>query len=236
MPTSWPVANALTWLRILLLPVIWWQALLGRGPLVGLGLVLAGMTDILDGFLARRLGQESQKGAQLDSIADILLLVSTVGWIELLHPEVARENPALVAGPFSVYLVSLTVGLIKFRRLVNSHLYSPKVAGVFLYVFAVLTLVAGGYNRLLLALAASAFTISSAEMPAAELLFSDVDQSKGSVLLAPTRRDDIKTIHARGSARRQRSQAPTANAVGSRGNPTSDSPTPARPEPKESGP
>jgi phosphatidylglycerophosphate synthase len=236
MPAGWRVADVLTWLRLLLLPVIWWQALLGHGQLVGLGLVLAGTTDFLDGFLARRLGQESPEGARLDSIADILLLVSAMVCIELLHPEIAHENPAVVAGAFSVYFASLAVGLIKFRRLGNLHLYSAKVAGGFLYAFAVLTLVTGGYDRLLLVLAAAALTISSLETLAAHLLFSAVDESMGSVLLARTTRADTNTIQARGSARKHRSQAPTANAVGSRASPTSSTATIATPRPKESGP
>jgi cardiolipin synthase (CMP-forming) len=236
MPAGWRVADALTWLRLLLVPVILWLALLGHGALVGLGLVLAGATDFLDGFLARRLGQESPVGARLDSIADILLLVSAMVCIELLHPEIARENPAVVAGAFSVYFVSLAVGLIKFRRLGNLHLYSAKVAGGLLYAFAVLTLVTGGYDRPLLVLAAVVFTISSLETLAAHLLFSAVDESMGFVLLARTRRAETKTIQARGSARKQRSQAPTANAVGSRASPTSSTATVAAPKPKESGP
>jgi len=236
MPAGWRVADVFTWLRLLLLPVILWLALLGHGALVGVGLVLAGTTDFLDGFLARRLGHESPEGARLDSIADILLLVSSIVCIELLHPEIARENPAVVAGAFSVYFVSLAVGLIKFHRLGNLHLFSAKVAGGLLYAFAVLTLVTGGYYRLLLVLAAAALTISSLETIAAHLLFSTVDESMGSVLLARTRRAETRTIQARGSARKQRSQAPTANAVGTRVRPTSSTTTIATPKPKESGP
>jgi phosphatidylglycerophosphate synthase len=230
------IADALTWLRLVLLPVIWWLALVGHGPMVGLALVLAGMTDVLDGFLARHLGQESPEGARLDSIADILLLLSAMFCIELLHPEIARENPALVTGVFSVYFLSLAVGLVKFRRLGNLHLYSSKVAGGFLYAFAVLTLVTGSYDRRLLALAVVAFTISSSETLAAHLLFSAVDESMGSVLLVRSRRADTRTIQTMGSARKERSQAPSANAVGSRARPTSSTPTAAAPKPKESGP
>lgn len=230
------MADALTWLRLLLLPVIWWLALLGQGPLVGLALLLAGITDFLDGFLARRLGQETPEGAGLDSIADILLLLSAMLCIELLHPEIARENPGLVAGAFSVYLMSQAVGLIKFRRLLNVHLYSPKVAGGLLYAFAVLTLVTGGYERPLLALAAVAWIISSLETLAAQLLFSAVDESMGSVLLVRRRRAETNTVQATGSARKHRSQAPTANVVGISASPISNTPSAAAPSPKDSGP
>ena len=232
---SWPVANTLTWLRIALLPTLWWQALDGRGPVVGLGLVAAGATDVFDGILARRLNQESARGAQLDAIADVLLLVSAASWLRLLHPEILRDNWPLVAVPFVVYLASLVVGLIKFRRMVNSRLYLPKVAGVLLYGFAVVTLIAGAYSRPLLVLAAAAFTISSAEMLVAELIFSDIGQSKVSVLLR-ARRADITTIQAICNPRKQRSQTPTSNAVGSSGKPTSSTPSVETPNPKESRP
>ena len=229
------MADLLTGLRIALLPILWWQAVVGHGYWVGLGLVAAAATDVLDGRLARRLRQDSPRGAQFDAIADILLLVSAAGWIEVLHPEIVRDNALLVASPLAVYLVSLAVGCIKFRRLVNTQLYLPKVAGCLLYLFAVVTLVSGGYNRLLLALAAAAFTLSSAEMLAAELLFANPGESRGSVLLR-VRRIEITTNQATDSARKPRSQAPMSNAPGNSATPTSSNPTAATPNAKESRP
>ncbi len=226
----------MTWLRLLLLPVIWWCALLGDGRLVGVGLILAGVTDFIDGFVARRLGQASPAGARLDLIADTLLLLSAMAWIGLLHPEIVRDNTGLVAGAFSIYLASVAVGLLKFRRLPNLHLYSSKAAGGLLYAFAVITLLTGGYDRLLLTLAASAFIVSCAETVAGQLLFSAVDARMGSVLLVRRRRAETRTIQAMGSARKQRSQAPTANVVGSSTSPINSTPIAAAPSPKDRGP
>ena len=107
----------------MLIPVIWFAALLGNGRLVGVGLLLAGATDFLDGYMARRLGQESRTGARLDSLADNLLLVSAMAWIQLLHPEILRENTALVATTVGFYLAPLSVGLLKFHQLGNLHLF-----------------------------------------------------------------------------------------------------------------
>jgi len=229
------LADALTLLRIALIPILWWQAVLGRGSLVGLGLAAAGATDVLDGRLARRMGQETQRGAELDAIADVLLLASAAGWLGLLHPEIIRDNPVLVLVPFAVYIASLAVGLIKFRRLVNTHLYLPKAAGCLLYTFAVVTLATGGYSRLLLALAAAAFALSSIEMLAAELLLSDPGMSRGSILFR-ARRWDMSTIQVRGSARKHRSQAPISMAVGNITTPASSNPTEAAPIPNETRP
>jgi phosphatidylglycerophosphate synthase len=221
-------------MRLLLIPAIGVAALLGDGRLVGVGLLVAGATDFFDGFLARRLGQESAAGAQLDSLADNLLLVSAIAWIELLHPEILRENTVLLVTTFGIYLASLSVGLIKFHQLGNLHLYSSKVAGGALYSFAVVTLIAGAYEPLLLWLAAAAFMVSSAETLLAQLILSAVDENMGSIFLALRRRAESRTVQAIGSARKQRSQAPhSANVVGSSASPTSSTATSAPPNANE---
>src|SRR5438874_13316847 len=89
-------ADYLSFLRLLLVPLIWLVALQGQSRLVGVGLIAAGVTDALDGYLARRLGQVSTRGARLDAIADIVLLVSAAAWLQLLHPDIARDNGALL--------------------------------------------------------------------------------------------------------------------------------------------
>jgi|YelNatPaOPRAMG01_1025707.scaffolds.fasta_scaffold00488_31 cardiolipin synthase len=68
--------NIITGLRILLLPlfiVFLVQAELFSAFLV---FIIAGITDALDGFIARHYGQTSQLGAYLDPLADKLLLSS----------------------------------------------------------------------------------------------------------------------------------------------------------------
>ena len=94
----------------------------------------------------------------------------------------------------------------------------------------------GHYDRLLLALAAGAFILSCVETAAGELLFSVADGNMGSVLFERRRRAEISTVQASGSASKQRSQAPTANVVGSKASPTSSTPTAATPIPNDSRP
>lgn len=201
-------------MRLLLIPILSIAAVLGNGRIVGVGLLVAGATDFLDGYLARRMSHASEAGARLDSLADNLLLVSAMAWIEMLHPEILRENAVLVAITFGLYLASLLVGRI--------HLFSSKVAGGALYTFAVITLVTGGYEPLLLWVAAGTFIASSAEALLAQLLS------------ARNRRAETNTVHAIGSARKQRSHAPqAAKVVGISASPTSSIPTPAAPNANE---
>ena len=71
------VPNILTLLRILLTPMLVWFLLDNRlGPALAVFL-FAGMTDGLDGLIARLYNQKSQLGAYLDPLADKLLLVSS---------------------------------------------------------------------------------------------------------------------------------------------------------------
>jgi CDP-diacylglycerol---glycerol-3-phosphate 3-phosphatidyltransferase len=75
MPWNWP--NTLTWLRICAIPLIallFYMPYPWGDPSAGLLFAAAGITDSLDGYLARRLGQTSRLGAFLDPVADKLIV------------------------------------------------------------------------------------------------------------------------------------------------------------------
>jgi CDP-diacylglycerol--glycerol-3-phosphate 3-phosphatidyltransferase len=72
---------ALTWFRIIAIPLVvvvfYWPAPWAR-PVAGLMFGLAGITDYLDGYLARRLKQTSNFGAFLDPVADKLIVATAL--------------------------------------------------------------------------------------------------------------------------------------------------------------
>jgi cardiolipin synthase (CMP-forming) len=228
------IADALSAGRLLLIPVLWIAALNGSDRLVGVGLLLAGITDFLDGHLARRLNQASSRGAHLDSLADTALLVSAAAWIQLLHPEILRENTILVAAASGVFVGSVLTSLLKFHRLGNLHLFSSRVTGGGLYAFALVTLITGVYEPALLWMALAALIVSSTETLVALLALSAIDEEMGSIVLAVRRRAEIATIHTIGSARKQRSQAPQSENVDAKSaSPTISTPTSAAPTANE---
>lgn len=72
------IPNALTMARLALAVPLSWTILQGY-PLLALALVaVSGLSDALDGWLARRHGWESRLGSVLDPIADKLLMLAAV--------------------------------------------------------------------------------------------------------------------------------------------------------------
>jgi cardiolipin synthase len=69
-------ANLITILRFLLVPGVVWALLSGRVDWAFAGFLTAGVSDAVDGFIARQFNQRSELGAYLDPMADKVLLVS----------------------------------------------------------------------------------------------------------------------------------------------------------------
>src|SRR5215831_3466551 len=68
--------NLITIGRILLVPVVVWAIGSGQMQIAFLIFLIAGVSDAVDGFLAKRLGMTSDLGAHLDPLADKVLIVS----------------------------------------------------------------------------------------------------------------------------------------------------------------
>ncbi len=77
----WNLPNTLTWLRIAAIPLIvllFFMHYQWTDPAAGLLFAAAGVTDSLDGYFARRLGQTSRLGAFLDPVADKLIVATAL--------------------------------------------------------------------------------------------------------------------------------------------------------------
>jgi cardiolipin synthase len=70
------IPNLITLARILLVPVVVWAITAGEMQFAFLLFVAAGISDAVDGFLAKRFGMTTELGAYLDPLADKVLIVS----------------------------------------------------------------------------------------------------------------------------------------------------------------
>ncbi len=118
------VPNLLSLLRAALAPAVAWAILRGQERVALAVLILAAITDYLDGWAARRLRVESALGAYLDPIADKLLLV-TVYFCEGLAGYLPAWLVALVFGR-DLMILAFAVWALLFTRLRS---FPPSVWG-----------------------------------------------------------------------------------------------------------
>jgi cardiolipin synthase (CMP-forming) len=70
------IPNLVTLCRILLVPVVVWAITAGEMRVAFILFIAAGISDAIDGFLAKRFGMTTELGAYLDPLADKAMLVS----------------------------------------------------------------------------------------------------------------------------------------------------------------
>lgn len=78
------IPNFITLTRFLMVPAVVYALLLGATMPAFVIFVVAGISDAVDGFIARQFNQQSELGAYLDPIADKLLLVTVFIMLAIL--------------------------------------------------------------------------------------------------------------------------------------------------------
>jgi phosphatidylglycerophosphate synthase len=124
------VPNLLSALRIgcapLLLLLAWRGATGAFLALFALGLA----SDVLDGVLARRLGQESAFGARLDQWGDFALWVALPLGALWLWPEVLAREAGWVVLSLLCLLLPTALGWLKYREVPGYHTWSAKASSL----------------------------------------------------------------------------------------------------------
>ena len=130
---KWNMADTVTAMRIgvsaflffLSLETIWFLVIY----------TFAGLTDVLDGWLARRTGRASEFGARLDSIADLLFYgVLLIRLFPLLYQILPGEIWYAVFGIIAVRFASYTTAAIKYHRFVSLHTWLNKLTGAAVFL------------------------------------------------------------------------------------------------------
>lgn len=95
------------------------------------------LTDWVDGKLARLLGQRTEFGARLDSLADAAMYAALAFGVWRLHPDVLRQEAIWLAAFVLSYLASLVAGFVKFGRLPSYHTRAAKTCWLLIGVAAI---------------------------------------------------------------------------------------------------
>jgi cardiolipin synthase len=108
-------ANQLTILRMLLIPAFVILLLYGHQGWALITFMVAGLTDLLDGLIARLAGEKTTLGAWLDPMADKLLLVTM--FIVLTLPGIGSANRLPIW--FTILVISRDVAIVATVAVVN---------------------------------------------------------------------------------------------------------------------
>jgi len=106
--------------------------------------LLAGATDIFDGILARSIKDaHSNLGAELDSMADMLMVIVTVFFI-MPHMNLWPWLWYGILACLGFKLMSAVPGIIKHRKIFFLHTIANKVLAVLLFLGAIIYFIFGG--------------------------------------------------------------------------------------------
>ncbi len=127
------VPNALSLFRLLGVPLLYPLAV-QENPALFLGwFILLGMTDFVDGKLARAWNQTSVLGSFLDSIADLAYYLSAAYFMITLFPHYIAPNIPVLIGFFVIFAGSMIIPLVKFGKVIFLHTTLTRLNGVLVF-------------------------------------------------------------------------------------------------------
>jgi cardiolipin synthase len=138
-------ANQLTLMRMLLIPAFVILLIYGYRGWAVVTFMIAGVTDLFDGLIARMTGEKTVLGAWLDPMADKLLLVTM--FVMLTLPDIGSANRLPLW--FTVLVISRDVAIVLTVAVVNlavgPRTFRPSILGKIATATYVLTGVAALY-------------------------------------------------------------------------------------------
>ncbi|MBR5740649.1 MAG: CDP-alcohol phosphatidyltransferase family protein [Firmicutes bacterium] len=113
---------------------VWLLFMEPLSPLFMVVYALTGVSDVLDGAIARKYGTTSELGSKLDSIADILLYtlvlirIFPVMWVTL-----PRKIWVMVGAILAVRGVAYITAAVKYHCFASCHTYLNKATGLLVF-------------------------------------------------------------------------------------------------------
>ncbi len=137
------VPNLLGFYRLFAFPFILWFVLSGWEALFAVFLTINLLTDVADGFIARRYNLETEFGARLDSIADNLTYILAFAGIYTFKLDDFMPHITSFLVFIGMLFSTIILSLIKFKRFSSFHLYSFKIGGYIQGAFFILLFTVG---------------------------------------------------------------------------------------------
>ncbi len=140
MKIKMTIPNVLSLSRIAIAPFLLVASYYGSEMLFFTFFSLMLISDVLDGYIARKLHQCSKMGSKLDSIGDYVTYISVPFATWWLWPEIIHEEALYIAVAFTLFLLPGIIAGIKFGQMIAYHTWITKVTAVLVSVGLVLLL------------------------------------------------------------------------------------------------
>ena len=124
------IPNLLSLLRLALVPVLAVAACLNEAKLFLLLLGFSLLSDMLDGYFARKLHQVTEFGARLDSWADMATYAMMILGLNLIWPVIFEQQLIYLIAATLSYILPVIVALIRFSSFPSYHTWGAKLAAV----------------------------------------------------------------------------------------------------------
>lgn len=144
--------NAADWIsiyRIIAIPVLVIALLVKMDIVFGIFLGLSLISDLIDGYVARKFNMATRRGARLDSIGDAFTFIMAFIGIIVLRNDFLQENWVLITTTVILYLAQILVSIILFEHPTSYHTYLAKAAAFLQGCFILTLLLVGTYDWLL---------------------------------------------------------------------------------------
>lgn len=100
--------------------------------------IIAGVTDALDGYIARKYDICSDLGADLDSYADILYYLGSAVFIYVLAKEALLSNIYFLGFTLTMFVAEIIISWMKFKKPLFIHTLLSKFSGFMVFVTVIL--------------------------------------------------------------------------------------------------
>lgn len=175
------IPNGLSLFRVVAAPILGLLIWAGEEQTFKWLITASFFTDMIDGWIARKLHQVTRLGSILDSIGDSLTIIVGVIGLVCFREGLFLEYRPVVYSVVGLHLFQLFLSLWRYKRPSSFHTWSAKAAAMGIGVFILATLHFGFYEWL--------FYV------AIGLLVIDAVEESILVILIPEWKNDVKGVY-----------------------------------------
>lgn len=129
------IADWFSFYRILASPLLLFFLILENRDIFKWLLLVSFCTDMIDGFLARKLQITSSRGSQLDSVGDQVTFVMGLAGLAVFEFDFIKANYLVILIVFALYMLQMLIAYMKYGKATAFHTYMAKLSAILQGVF-----------------------------------------------------------------------------------------------------